>query len=75
MLIIYPQKVSAYVNTATFWLQGESLVVSVSYYTCISQDGVSALMFAASEGHTEVVTQLLKAGANTDLQSTEVKLS
>ena len=36
----------------------------------LSQDGASALMVAASEGHTEVVTQLLEAGANTDLQST-----
>ena len=29
-------------------------------------------MVAAQEGHTEVVSQLLEAGANTDLQSTEV---
>ena len=40
----------------------------------ISQDGVSALMWAAMEGHTKVVTQLLEAGANTDLQSTEVQI-
>ena len=38
----------------------------------ISQDGASALMLAAMEGHTEVATQLLEAGANTDLQTTEV---
>ena len=38
----------------------------------ISQYGVSALMVAASEGHTEVAAQLLEAGANTDLQTTEV---
>ena len=34
----------------------------------ISQEGASALMLAAQEGYTEVVTQLLEAGANTDLQ-------
>ena len=40
---------------------------------CIfSQDGWSALMEAAYDGHTEGVTQLLKAGANIELQSTEV---
>ena len=35
---------------------------------CTSQGGQSALMLAASAGHTEVVAQLLEAGANTDLQ-------
>ena len=29
-------------------------------------------MYAAYDGHTEGVTQLLKAGANIELQSTEV---
>ena len=33
---------------------------------------MSALMYAAGEGHTEVVTQLLEAGANTELQTTKV---
>ena len=37
-----------------------------------SQDGWSALVWAAYEGRTEVVTQLLEAGANIDLQTTEV---
>ena len=32
-------------------------------------------MNAAREGHTEVITQLLLAGANTDLQSTKVQTS
>ena len=45
------------------------LAVSVRLHmSIISQGGVSALMLAAVEGHTEVVTQLLEAGANTDLQ-------
>ena len=30
---------------------------------------MSALMYAAMEGHTEVITQLLEARANIDLQS------
>ena len=51
------------------------LAISVRLHmSIISQDGVSALMFATYEGHTEVVSQLLEAGANTDLQSTEVQV-
>ena len=34
----------------------------------ITQDGDTALMIAAQEGKTEVVSLLLKAGANIDLQ-------
>ena len=50
------------------------LAVSVRLHmSIISQDGDSALMLAASKGHTEVVTQLLKAGANIDLQATKVQ--
>ena len=50
------------------------LAVSVRLHmSIISQDGGFALMYAAYEGHTEVVTQLLMAGANTDLQSTKVQ--
>ena len=35
----------------------------------ITQDGYSVLMMAAQEGRTEVVSLLLEAGANTDLQN------
>ena len=35
----------------------------------ITQDGESALMMAVSEGKTKVVSLLLEAGANTDLQN------
>ena len=35
----------------------------------ITQDGDSALMRAASSGKTDVVVELVKAGANLDLQS------
>ena len=38
----------------------------------ITQDGSSALLWAASGGHTEVVQQLVKADANLDLQNKEV---
>ena len=34
----------------------------------ITQIGWSALWAAADEGHTEVVVELVKAGANKDLQ-------
>ena len=46
-------------------LSVKSCIVSVCHY----QDGDSALMIAASNGWTEVVALLLKAGANTDLQN------
>ena len=35
----------------------------------VTQDGYSALMMATREGRTEVVSLLVKAGANTDLQN------
>ena len=36
----------------------------------ITQDGWSALMYAAIEGRTEVVVELVKAGAYLNLQET-----
>ena len=39
------------------------------YMSVITQDGESALMLAASEGETEVVSLLVKAGAALDLQN------
>ena len=42
----------------------------MSYYTCLSpQAGDSALMIAASRGDTEVVVELVKAGADLNLQN------
>ena len=35
-----------------------------------TQGGWSALIYAASEGRTEVVVELVKAGANLSLQNT-----
>ena len=35
----------------------------------ITQDGRSALMLAAREGKTEAVVELVKAGANVDMQT------
>ena len=46
--------------------------ISVCVILCVSvitQDGWSALMEAASEGKTEVVVQLVEAGANVDMQN------
>ena len=48
-----------------------SVQLFVSYVLHISiivQSGWSALMTAADEGHTEVGVELVKAGANKDLQ-------
>ena len=48
----------------------------VSYYTCLSsQDGNSALMWAAREGETDVVVKLIKAGAKLNLQNKVQRLS
>ena len=48
----------------------------MSYYTCLSsQYGDSALMRAASWGRTEVVVELIKAGANLNLQNKVQRLS
>ena len=45
-------------------------VISVSLHmSVITQDGESALMKAVRKGMTEVVSLLLKAGANIDLQN------
>ena len=45
-------------------------VISVSLHmSVITQDGESALMMAAREDRTKIVSLLLKAGANTDLQN------
>ena len=48
--------------------------VSISVFvtihmSVITQDGHSALMEAAREGKTEVVVELVKAGANVDIQN------
>ena len=43
---------------------------AMSYYTCLSsQVGNSALMKAASWGETEVVVELMKGGADLNLQN------
>ena len=39
------------------------------YISVITQDGESPLMLASSEGETEVVSLLVKAGAALDLQN------
>ena len=39
------------------------------HMSVITQRGNSALWWAAFKGHTEVVQQLVKAGANLDLQN------
>ena len=46
------------------------------YSLCIiTQNGDSALALAASRGHTDVVVELVKAGANLDLQNTVWKMA
>ena len=47
-----------------------TIVISVSLHmSVITQDGDSVLMMAIREGKTEVISLLLEAGANTDLQN------
>ena len=44
-------------------------VISISLHmSVITQDGDTALMLAAREGMTDVVSMLLEAGANIELQ-------
>ena len=38
-------------------------------HVCHTQDGWSALIWAARKGKTEVVVELVKAGANVDMQT------
>ena len=40
----------------------------ILHMSVITQDGYSALMWAARKGKTEVVVELVKAGANVDMQ-------
>ena len=40
----------------------------ILHMSVITQDGCSALMEAAMRGKTEVVVELVKAGANVDMQ-------
>ena len=44
-------------------------VCVILHMSVITQDGDSALMWATREGKTEVVVELVKAGANVDLQN------
>ena len=44
----------------------------ILHMSVITQDGYSALMLAAMEGETEVVVELVKAGANVDMQDKHV---
>ena len=41
----------------------------ILHMSVITQRGVSALMFAAVRGKTEAVVELVKAGANVDMQN------
>ena len=41
----------------------------ILHMSVITQNGWSALMFAANEGKTEAVVELVKAGANVDMQN------
>ena len=53
-----------------------SVSISLSYYTyLLLQDGNSALMEAVLVGNTEVVVELIKAGANLNLQDKVQRLS
>ena len=47
----------------------ECIHVPFTTTSVITQSGQTALMEAASEGHTEVVVELVKAKANLDLQN------
>ena len=48
-------------------------VCVILHMSVITQNGVSALMYAAILGKTEVVVELVKVGANVDMQN-EVRM-
>ena len=52
----------------TYWKSLEVISVSL-HMSVITQNGWSALIDAAGKGQTEIVSLLLEAGANTDLQN------
>ena len=41
----------------------------ILHMSVITQEGYSALMWAARRGKTDVVVELVKAGANVDMQN------
>ena len=47
----------------------------ILHMSVITQNGWSALMWAAVRGETEVVVELVKAGANVDMQAEVCYLS
>ena len=49
-------------------------VFAILHMSVITQSGAFALIIAVRKGKTEVVTELVKAGANVDMQ-TEVRSS
>ena len=52
------------------WLASMVSVCVILNMSVNTQYGTSALMYAAHYGKTEVVVELVKAGANLDLQNT-----
>ena len=47
----------------------DCLLCVILHMSVITQDGYSALIWAASNGYTEMVVDLVKAKANLDLQN------
>ena len=49
--------------------QSTQTLIIVLHMSVITQDGYSALIWAAMHGHVEVVVELVKAKASLDLQN------
>ena len=43
-------------------------IIIIHAHVCVSQCGRTALMIAAENGHSDIVTVLLEAGANVNIQ-------
>ena len=64
------------IDDVIYWYNNDIIVYNVLLCSChyhihmsiITQDGYTALMKASREGMTEVVDQLINAGATLDLQ-------
>ena len=69
-----PAGACAHTAPVTYTNRAESLHFSAFHFLCvfvymITQSGDSALILAAWLGHTDVITELVNAGVNLDLQN------
>ena len=50
------------------WIMRALVITNHNFVSCITQNGASPLQLAAGKGKTDVVVELVKNGANLNLQ-------